>query len=71
MVKKVNIGDRQFKSPKAKKEYQEKLVQLMEASGWNKEMHYMGEMFLAEIKLSTDDANKHLRDRAKLLGLMQ
>ena len=31
---------------------------------------YMGELFLNEIKLSTDEANKPHREIAKLLGLM-
>lgn len=44
----------------------EKLKQLTEAS---KLPEYMGELFLTEILLSTDQANRHLRDRAKLLGL--
>lgn len=44
-----------------------KLKQLTDASGLPERM---GEFFLEEIKWSTDEANKHLRDRAKLLGLM-
>lgn len=31
---------------------------------------YLRELFLSEIKLSTDMANAHLRDRARLLGLL-
>jgi len=44
-----------------------KLKQLTDASGLPESM---GELFLNEIKLSTDEANRHLRERAKLLGLM-
>jgi len=43
-----------------------KLKQLTDASNLPE---HMGELFLNEIKLSTDEANRHLRDRAKILGL--
>ena len=47
-------------------ERKHRLSQLCKAS---KLPEHMGELFLNEIKLSTDDANKHLRDRIKILGL--
>lgn len=43
-----------------------KLRQLTERSGLPS---HMGELFLSEIKLSTDSANEHLRDRVRFLGL--
>lgn len=46
---------------------EKKLEQLVGAA---KIPPYLRELFLSEIKLSTDKANAHLRDRAKLLGLM-
>ena len=47
-------------------ERKHRLKQLCDAS--NLPIH-MAELFVTEIKLSTDDANKHLRERLKLLGL--
>jgi hypothetical protein len=43
-----------------------KLRQLTERSGLPE---HLGELFLSEIKLSTDAANEHLRDRVRFLGL--
>lgn len=31
---------------------------------------YMADLFIDEVRLSYDEANKHLRDRAELMGLM-
>lgn len=73
MVKKKNINERLFLDGQRKKDLAFKMKQLLNES--NKSLGkplpgYMAELFLNEIKLSTDEANGHLRDRAKLLGLM-
>ena len=31
---------------------------------------YMADLFINEVRLTTDEANKDLREKAKLLGLM-
>ena len=67
MVKVRKINERIFSSPKDKGELKKKLKQLTDASKIDPSL---GELFLNEISLSTNDANKHLRERAKLLGLM-
>lgn len=67
MVKPKSIGDRKYQTKKEGDDFKRKLKQLTDASGLPA---YMGELFLTEIKLSTDEANAHLRDRAKLLGLI-
>jgi hypothetical protein len=45
----------------------QKLKQLTDRSNLPESI---GELFLNEIKLSTDEANQHLRDNAKFLGLL-
>ena len=32
---------------------------------------YMAELFINEVRLSTDEANAHLRERAQIMGLME
>jgi len=66
MVKLKSVGDRVFYNHKNIKDKKEKLKQLTDAS---KLPAFMGELLLAEIKISTDKANKHLRERVKMLGL--
>ncbi len=67
MVKIKSINERMYKSPKAAAELKEKLKKLTDASGLKE---YQGKLFLNEIELSTDERNEHLRERAKLLGLL-
>jgi hypothetical protein len=67
MVKIKNINERLFASGKDKADLKQKLKQLTDES---KLPEYIGELFLAEIRLSTDEANRHLRQRAKWLKLM-
>ena len=67
MVRPTTLGKREFMSNGDKKKYKELLDQLCDASNLDRKI---GELFLTEIKLSTDEANKHLRERAILLGLM-
>lgn len=67
MVKVKAIGEREFMSKEQIDEYKINLKQLTDAS---KLPESMGELFLNEIRLSTDEANAHLRERAKILGLM-
>lgn len=67
MVKVKNINERLFSSKKDKIDIKAKLKQLTDAS---KLPEYMGELLLNEIRLSTDEENRHLRERAKLLGLL-
>ena len=68
MVKIKSINVRMYKSPKAAAELKEKLKKLTDASNLPS---YMGEILLREILLSTDEPNRHLRERAVLLGLAQ
>lgn len=68
MVKIKSITERMYKSPKAAAEFKEKLKKLTDASGLKE---YQGELFLREILLSTDEPNRHLRERVVLLGLAQ
>ena len=67
MVKIKSLSEREFQTKPEVEEKKKKLKQLTDASNLPE---YMGELFLSEIRLSTDEANAHLRDRAKLLGLM-
>ena len=67
MVKVRNINERIFSNSQDKKELKKKLKQLTDASNLPESM---GELFLNEIRLSTDEANEHLRERARLLRLM-
>ena len=67
MAKRILITDKLNLTDAEKLELKKKLKQLTDAS---KLPEYMGDLFLEEIKLSTDEANAHLRERARLLGLM-
>lgn len=67
MVKPKSISDKKYQTKKEGDDFKKKLRQLTDASNLPA---YMGELFLTEIKLSTDQANAHLRERAKLLGLI-
>lgn len=67
MVKVKTLDQREFTSKEQIADYKLKLKQLTDESGLPQ---IMGELFLNEIKLSSDSANAHLRERAKLLGLM-
>jgi hypothetical protein len=67
MVKIKSLNERVFMDSASKKDLKVRLKRLTDASGLPE---YMGELLLTEIKLSTDEANRHLRERAKLLGLM-
>ena len=67
MVKVKSINERLFASKKDKINLKQRLKQLTDES---KLPEYMGELFLNEIRLSTDEANRHLRERAKILGLI-
>lgn len=67
MVKPRNLNERIFASKIDKNELKNKLKQLTDAS---KLPESMGELFLNEIRLSKDEANAHLRERARLLRLM-
>jgi hypothetical protein len=71
MAKKVKSGERLFTSKKDNADYQDRLIKLMSASGWKPDMYYLGELFISEIRSSQDSANEHLRQRAKMLGLME
>ena len=71
MAKKVGIDKRLYADKHDNDAYRLKLIKLMDASGWNYKMHYMGELLLSEIRKSTDTHNEHLRERAKMLGLME
>lgn len=63
----VILRKRRNTNPEVEKTRKEKLDELCDASNLDRKM---GELFLLEIKLSTDEANKHLRERAVLLGLL-
>jgi hypothetical protein len=67
MVKVKTTGERVFQSEQEVKTRKEKIAQLAKASNLPE---HMGELLLSEIRLSTDDTNKQLRERAELLGLM-
>lgn len=67
MVKIKSIDKRVFQDTASKKDLKLRLKRLTDASGLPE---YMGELLLSELKLSTDEANRHLRERARLLGLM-
>ena len=67
MVKIRNINERIFSNDKDKKDLKKRLKQLTDASDLPDNF---GELFLNEIRLSTDEANKRLRERARLLRLM-
>jgi hypothetical protein len=66
MVRFRSLEERIHLDSREKDKLKEKLRQLCVASNLPV---YMGELFLAEIKLSTDEANRHLRERVKMLGL--
>ena len=66
MVKIVNLEERKFMNKAKKLDRKQKIKALAEYSKLDPKM---GELFLTEIKLSTDEANAHLRERVKLLGL--
>lgn len=68
MAKKILLNEKLHLSDEEKMMLKSKMKQLTEASNLPE---YMGELFLTEIKLSTDEANAHLRERARLLGLMK
>ena len=68
MAKKILLNEKLHLSESEKSELKKKMKQLTDASGLPE---YMGELFLTEIKLSIDEANAHLRERARLLGLMR
>jgi hypothetical protein len=70
MVKVKSLSEREFQDKNQKKIYQDKLDNLARSCGWAPEMFYMAELLLNEIRKSDDEANAHLRERAKLLGLM-
>lgn len=67
MAKKIPMSDRLYVDKKENSEFAKKLKQLTDASSLPA---YLGELLLTEIRLSTDEANLHLRERAKILGLM-
>jgi hypothetical protein len=60
------INRRMFESKIMLDQYKYKLRELTKASNLPE---YMGGLFLQEIILSTDEANRHLRERVVLLGL--
>lgn len=74
MVKKITFDKRLFLDKKRAAELKRKVQQLLNASNatLSKPLpSYFGELLLNEIKHSTDQANEHLRERARLLGLME
>lgn len=67
MVKAKSISDRLFLSGKEKKDMALKIKHLTDSCNLPANL---GELFLIEIRLSTDEANSRLREKAKLLGLI-
>ena len=65
-MKIVAINTKMFNSKIELGLYKNRLKKLTDASNLPE---YMGELFLRELILSNDDANRHLRERAVLLGL--
>lgn len=73
MVKKLSPDKRVYLDKAKAVDLKTKMKQLLDASNQNLEKplpDFMAELLLNEIKLSTDEANEHLRNRARLLGLM-
>lgn len=69
MVKKKNLNERMFLDHKKASELKLKIKQLADSCEYRVPDH-MEELLLNEIRLSTDSANEHLRERARLLGLI-
>lgn len=67
MVKIKTLSEREFTSKKQVAEYKARLKELTDKSSLPA---FLGELFLNEIKISTDEANAHLRERARLLRLL-
>lgn len=68
MAKKVLLSEKLHLTPEEKAELKKRLKQLSDASGLPE---YMSELLLNEIKQTNDEANVHLRERARMLGLMR